>query len=236
MTGSSSGIGRACAIALVAAGVRVIGAARRVAPIEALSDETGAAVTALPFDMAVEGAAEALGQAALSIAPDGIDILVNAGGGSNPVTLDTAASEWEAAMRIGFFTPRALSHVLLPGMRTRGWGRIVTITGTSEPQFLSAATPAKAALHAWSKGVSLAVARDGVTVNCVQPGRIRSEQLSRRLATPEAERAFAETLPMGRLGEADELAAAVAFLASDAASYISGVVLPVDGSFRRFAY
>jgi 3-oxoacyl-[acyl-carrier protein] reductase len=240
VTGASQGIGRAIALALSLAGVRVIGAARRTGLIDALSVEAlsagGRAIDSLGFDMADPAAFRALAARALELAGGAIDILVNAGGASRPVALHSPDAEWNEAMQIGFFTPRALSHALIPGMCARNWGRVVSITGTSEPQILSAATPAKAALHAWSKGVSLEVARNGVTVNCIQPGRIRSEQLMRKLPTPDDEQRYAKQLPMGRLGEADELAAAVLFLASKEAAYISGTVLPVDGSFRRFAF
>lgn len=240
VTGASQGIGRASALALAKAGVRVIGAARRTGLINALSAEAVAAgappIASLPFDMAVPGAARTLAAAAEAVAGGAINILVNAGGASRPVAMDSPDELWGDAMRIGFLAPRELTHALLPAMRATGWGRVITVTGTSEPQFLSASTPAKAALHVWSKGISLEVARDGVTVNCIQPGRIRSEQLMRKFPTPADERAYADGLPMGRLGEASELAAAVLFLASADAAYISGAVLPVDGSFRRFAF
>lgn len=236
VTGASQGIGRAVALALAGAGVRVFGAARRTELIDALpAPLQGLAIASLRWDMSLPGAALTLAEQALAAA-GAIDILVNAAGASRPVAIDAPDADWEDAMRVGFSAPRELATALLPGMRARGWGRVINVTGTSEPQFLSASTPAKAALHIWSKGASLETARDGVTINCIQPGRIRSEQLMRKYPTPEHERAFAETLPMGRLGEAEEVAAAVLFLASPAASYVSGVVLPVDGSFRRFAY
>lgn len=240
VTGASQGIGRASALALAKAGIRVIGAARRIELIEALSAEAvaagGAPIEMLPYDMAEPGAARDLASRAEERIGGAIDILVNAAGASRPITIDAPDALWDEALRIGYQAPRELTHALLPGMRAGGWGRVITITGTSEPQFLSASTPAKAALHIWSKGISLEVARDGVTVNCIQPGRIRSEQIMRKFPTAKDERAYAQQLPMGRLGEPEELAAAVMFLASEEASYISGIVLPVDGSFRRFAY
>jgi 3-oxoacyl-[acyl-carrier protein] reductase len=240
VTGASSGIGRAVTLALAKAGVSVLGAARRTERIQALSAEAvsagGHPIRSLAFDMADAGAPARLASAAMDRVGGPIDILVNAGGASRAVTLESPEAEWREAMQIGFFAPRSLTHALMPAMCRKNWGRVITVTGTSEPQFLSAATPAKAALHAWSKGVSLEVARQGVTVNCVQPGRIRSEQVMRKLPTPEDERLYAERLPMGRLGEAEELAAAVLFLASAEAGYVSGVVMPVDGSFRRYAY
>ncbi|AUW56999.1 3-oxoacyl-ACP reductase [Sphingobium sp. SCG-1] len=240
VTGASQGIGRASALALARSGVRVIGAARRTEMIDALSEESiasgGQPIVSLSFDMSLTGTSRLLATQAEHLAGGAIDILVNAAGASRPIALESPDEEWRDAMQIGFFAARELTHALLPKMRMKGWGRVITITGTSEPQFLSASTPAKAALHVWSKGVSLEVAQDGVTMNCIQPGRIRSEQLMRKFPTPDHEKEYAKNLPMGRLGEAEELAAAVLFLASAEAAYISGTVLPVDGSFRRFAF
>jgi 3-oxoacyl-[acyl-carrier protein] reductase len=240
VTGASQGIGRSIAKALAMEGVMVIGAARRTALIEELSAEAqlagGMPIRAMHVDMMDPGAVSGLARDALDLAPGRLDILVNAAGASRPVPTDAPAQEWEDAMRLGFLAPRALAHDLLPAMQANNWGRIVNITGTSEPRFLSASTPAKAALHVWSKGLSRETARDGVTINCIQPGRIRSEQLKRKLQSPEAENLYAHDIPMGRIGEPEEVAAAVVFLASEAASYVTGIVLPVDGSFRLFAF
>ena len=102
---------------------------------------------------------------------------------------------------------------------------------------LNAAFTAKAAVHVWAKGLSREIATDGVTINSLSPGRIRSEQMLRRYPTPELERAYAEAeIPLQRFGEPEEIAAVAAFLASPMASYVTGTVIPVDGGSSRFAY
>ena len=101
----------------------------------------------------------------------------------------------------------------------------------------SAALAACAAVHAWAKGLSRDLATDGITVNCVPPGRIDSEQIRERLhPDPSAKQTFIEQhIPMGRFGEPEELASLVAYLSSPLASYITGTVIPVDGGMTRHA-
>jgi 3-oxoacyl-[acyl-carrier protein] reductase len=140
-------------------------------------------------------------------------------------------------MLLNFFRIRELTHAIVPGMREHGWGRIVTFTGTSEPRMLNAAFTAKAAVHVWAKGLSREVAPYGITINCLQPGRIHSEQISKRYPTPESEREYAQAeIPVGRFGEPEEIAAVAMFLASPLASYVTGTVIPVDGGSSRFAF
>ncbi|WP_270938603.1 SDR family oxidoreductase, partial [Falsiroseomonas oryzae] len=92
-------------------------------------------------------------------------------------------------------------------------------------------------VQTWSKGLSREVAGDGVTINCLQPGRIRSEQMAKRYPTPEAEQEFAEAeIPAKRFGEAAEIADLAVFLASARAAYVTGTVIPVDGGMSRFAF
>ncbi|WP_216851293.1 SDR family NAD(P)-dependent oxidoreductase, partial [Acidisphaera sp. L21] len=138
---------------------------------------------------------------------------------------------------LNFFRIRELTHAVVPGMRNAGWGRVVTFTGTSEPKALNAAFTAKAAVHVWSKGLSRELAPHGITLNCLQPGRIRSEQIAKRYPTPEAEQEFAQAeIPAGRFGDPEEIAGLAVFLASDRASYVTGTVIPVDGGMSRFAF
>ena len=240
VTGASQGIGRGVARLLALQGVKVAGVARRVELVEALSAEVvrdgGHPIVAIGIDLQEDGAAERLAdEAARRIGP--IDILMNVAGQSRPLPFDAAQAQWEEGMRLNFYTVRQLTHALVPGMRARRWGRVVNFTGTSEPRMLNAAFTAKAAVHVWAKGLSREVAADGVTVNCLAPGRIRSEQISRRYPTPEAEREYAEAeIPMRRFGEPAEIAAVAAFLASPMASYVTGTVIAVDGGSSRFAF
>jgi 3-oxoacyl-[acyl-carrier protein] reductase len=240
VTGASQGIGRGVARLLALQGVKVAGVARRVELVEALSAEVvrdgGHPIVAIGIDLQEDGAPERLAdEAARRIGP--IDILMNVAGQSRPLPFDATQAQWEEGMRLNFYTVRQLTHALVPGMRARRWGRVVNFTGTSEPRMLNAAFTAKAAVHVWAKGLSREVAADGVTVNCLAPGRIRSEQISRRYPTPEAEREYAEAeIPMRRFGEPAEIAAVAAFLASPMASYVTGTVIAVDGGSSRFAF
>jgi 3-oxoacyl-[acyl-carrier protein] reductase len=240
VTGASMGIGRAIATGLATEGVELCIAARRKPLLEELAREITAAGGSRPvlveIDLMPEGAPLRLARAAL----DGlghIDILVNSAGGSNPaLPVDAPETEWEGAMTLNYVRVRQLTHALLPGMIGQRWGRVINISGKSEPEGLIAATPAKAAVHAWSKGLSRAVGKHGITVNCIQPGRIMSEQIRRKYSEEFRAKQSAEEIPVGRYGEPEELACLAVFLASPVARYITGAVLPVDGGLRRFAF
>jgi 3-oxoacyl-[acyl-carrier protein] reductase len=240
VTGASMGIGRAIAKALSAEGVSTCIAARRRQLLEELAKEIMAEGFAAPaiieIDMMDGDAPAKLAAAAIQLLGR-VDILVNSAGGSKPpLPIDAPEKEWEDSMILNFTRIRQLTHALLPGMIERKWGRIVNISGKSEPERMIAAHPAKAAIHAWSKGLSREVGKYGITVNCIPPGRIMSEQIRRKYSPEFREKQSAEEIPVGRYGEPEELACLAVFLASPIARYITGTVMPVDGGLRRYAF
>ena len=240
VTGASMGIGRAIAKALAAEGVKTAIAARRRNLLDELAGEIVAAggIEPVVFEVDVmrEGAVKKLAIDART-ALGHVDILVNSAGGSQPpIGIDAPDEAWDYAMTLNFARVRQLTHAVLPGMVERQWGRIVNITGKSEPEKLIAATPSKAAVHAWSKGLSREIGKHGITVNCIPPGRIMSEQIRRKYSEEFRAEQSASEIPVGRYGEPEELAALAVFLCSPVARYITGAVLPVDGGLRRYAF
>jgi 3-oxoacyl-[acyl-carrier protein] reductase len=171
-----------------------------------------------------------------------VDILVSNAGG--PPTVDPTATDreaWERAFQLLAETPIELASRLLPGMRQRGWGRVVAIlsSGIRQPiPELVYSNAGRSALAAWLKTTARAIAADGVTVNGVMPGRIATPRIheldsgraEREGTTEDAVRdAHLSTIPAGRYGEPMELGVLVAFLASERASYITGQLIAVDG-------
>ena len=239
VTGASIGIGRAIAKGLALEGVRVVAVARRKDLLEKLVQEVksagGADVIAVEQDIMQEDAAKKL-VAAAGAAVGHVDILVNNAGGSRPLPVDAPDSAWDEAIALNFTSYRKIAHALLPQMIERKWGRIINITGKSEPEGLNAAFAAKAAVHAWAKGLSREIGTHGITVNCIPPGRIMSEQIRRNYPEDYRERFAEEEIPVGFWGEPEDLAALAIFLASPVARYITGTVIPVDGGLRRYQF
>ena len=241
VTGASSGIGKATAIALAQEGVQLVMAARTAERLhEAVQEVRGLGVT---VDMVVadvttaEGCREVV-ESALS-ALGGVDILINNAGSSRPRPAGDLDPDpwWEEALALNFLSSRRITEGLLPQMKAAGWGRIVTLTGAMAQRSENAATPAKAALWSWSRTLAVEVAALGITVNCIQPGRINTPQIIERLLPTEAARQdeIDRGIPIGRFGEPEELAALAAFLASEPARYITGTQIPVDGGMLRMA-
>jgi len=240
VTGASVGIGRGIAHALAAEGVRLALTARRMDKLQEVAAEIAAAGGAEPVifeqDMLAEDAAPRIAQRALA-GMGGVDILVNNAGGSRSFKdLHVSEEAWNEAITLNFHRPRQLGDALIDQMIERRWGRIINITGKSEPDHVNGAFCAKAGMHSWAKGLSRMVGPHGVTVNCIPPGRIHSEQIFRNY-TPEYRQWQCENeIPMGRYGEPEDLANLVCFLASPKASYITGAVIPVDGGMRRYQF
>jgi 3-oxoacyl-[acyl-carrier protein] reductase len=240
VSGASQGIGRAIAKGLAREGANLVLVARRrnllegvAAEIERAGGRTPTLVDADLYDPETPGRVAALAEQALGR----IDVLVNAAGGSRPIPYDAPQSAWDEGMTLNFFRLRELTHAVLPVMQKNRFGRIVNLTGSSEPRGVNVANSAKAAVHAWAKGLSREMAKHNITINSIQPGRILSEQILRFHPTEENRRRFSEeNIPAGRFGEPEELAVLAIFLASPLAGYITGTVIPVDGGMSRFAF
>ncbi len=233
VTGASIGIGRGIALALSREGVRLAVVARRRNLLEDLQKELKTKLVIIECDFLQEGAHEKIAGAALE-GLGSVEILVNNAGGSRRFTLESA--QWEEALTLNFTRQRQLAHGLLPQMIARKWGRIINITGKSEPEGLNGAFAAKAAMHSWAKGLSREVGKHGITVNCVPPGRIISEQILRNYPPEFRKRESEEDIPVGEYGQPADIANLVCFLASPLARYITGAVIPVDGGLRRYQF
>ncbi len=235
VTGASAGIGRQIAKSLAAEGVRIAVVARRRDLLESLEKEIGAKLVIIQCDFMKDDAPKAIADAALA-GLGSVDIIVNNAGGSRKFDLKTTEEQWNEALTLNFTRQRQLTHRLLDQMMAKKWGRIVNITGKSEPEGINGAFCAKAAMHSWSKGLSREVGKHGITVNCIPPGRIISEQILRNY-TPEYRAWQSEhEIPVGEYGQPEDLANLVVFLASPRARYITGTVIPVDGGLRKYQF
>ena len=155
VTGASQGIGRAIARLLAREGVKLAVVARRKPLLEELAAEIARNQDPAPAlivqDVMAEDSTGRIRDQAIK-ALGHVDILINCAGGSRPLPVDAAEERWEEAITLNFTRVRQLTHAILPGMMERKWGRIVNITGKSEPEHINAAFSAKAAVHAWAKG------------------------------------------------------------------------------------
>lgn len=245
--GASAGIGRACAIELAALGASVTLVARN-------ADKLAAALAGLPTPAAAQGQRHAVlacdlsdadkAAAAVSAHAAGspVHILVNNTGGPAPgKAIDTPVAAFRAGFESLLATPHALVQALAPGMKAAGFGRVINIASTSVKQpiaNLAVSNAIRAATANWAKTLSQELAAFGITVNNVLPGYTDTERLAeifemraKKAGTSldEARKGVVADIPAARLGKPEEIAAAVAFLATPAAAYINGINLPVDG-------
>jgi len=242
--GASGGLGAAMARALAAEGANVVLAARNEASLAALATERaghGVRTHAMAWDLAdLAGHAARVAAAEAALGP--IDILVNNTGGPPPTPAAGQDPQvWLAQFNAMVLSVIRITDLVLPGMRARQWGRIITSSssGVIAPiPNLGISNTLRASLVAWSKTLSREVARDGVTANVIVPGRVATdritfldEQRAKRegRSVEDIQRESAASIPAGRYGDPAEYGAAAAFLASRQASYITGSVLRIDG-------
>ena len=231
VTGCSVGIGREIVRVLASEGVATLVLARRGELLKTLQDEIetagGIRPHALVLDLADRAATARVRDEAMARLGR-VDILVNNAGGSRPTAVDAPDDVWDESFALNFTAVRRLTQALLPGMVERRWGRIVTITGTSEPAGTTAAGPAKAAVHAWAKGLSRDVGRHGITVNCIAPG-ITMTEATKKVVPEEFLGGMTMMTAMKQRLEPEDLAGAAVFFASDDAKFCTGQTLVVDG-------
>ena len=239
VTGASSGIGRGIAIALGREGVRLAIAARRRDLLEEtakeITDTGGLAPIIIECDLMQEDAIDTIADTALKDLGK-VNVLINNAGGSRAFNLETTDEQWEEALTLNFTRQRQLTRALIENMIDAKWGRIVNITGKSEPDGLNGAFCAKAAMHSWAKGLSREVGKSGITINCIAPGRIISEQILRNYSPEFRDWQSKNEIPVGEYGQPDDIANLVCYLVSPLARYITGTVIPVDGGLRRYQF
>ena len=241
ITGASSGIGRATAKLLAREGVQTIVVARREKELQELAGEIEA--EGRPRSMVVvddlnrrESFARVRDRALERF--DHVDILVNNLGQGRPLAWDSPDEAWDEAFALNFTPPRKLAQAFIPGMRERKFGRIVNLTATLEPPNVSGSMTSKAAVQVWAKGLSRMLGRDGITVNCVSPGIVMTDQIRRQLprwlpTKQDQDRWLEQEVPMRRFGEPNDVARLVCFLCSPLAGYITGQRIYVDGGWNR---
>jgi len=239
VTGASAGLGRTIARLLAEEGCRLAILARRKHLLEELAAELPQSAETLVIveDFMSPGAADRTRDAVMARFGR-CDILLNNAGGSRPQT-DLGPDEvWMESMELNFHAGRRMTHAFIPVMQAQKFGRVINLTGQDEPHNINAASAPNGAVHIWAKALSRVVGRDGITINSIPPGRLHSEQIDNRiLPTEESRRAWAEKeVPVGYIGEPEDLGVLVAFLCSPRARYITGQVIHVDGGTRRYSH
>jgi 3-oxoacyl-[acyl-carrier protein] reductase len=238
--GGSRGIGGAIGATLAHEGARVAIASRSAEKLEEAATEIGDMATPFVADATdLDRLAALPGEIADALGP--VEILVaNTGGPPFGGALDHELDEWEAAYRSLVLAPRVLTGAVVPGMRERGWGRIVNVgsSSTREPiPGLNLSNSHRMAAVGFLKTLSREVAADGITVNTVATGRFATERLADSGGSlAGAEEAARREVPAGRLGLPEEYGDLVAFLCSDRAAYITGTVIPLDGGMLHSAF
>lgn len=235
--GASAGIGRGIAGALSREGARVALVSRSAQRLEPVAADLGEGSRTFVADTSdLDRVRELVPEVERELGP--VDVLVlNTGGPPLGRALDNSVEEWETAYRSLVLAPRLLAEAVLPGMRERGWGRIVNVASSSirEPiPGLTLSNATRMAALGFLNTLAREVAADGVTVNTIATGRFATDRLASNYGSlEEAERVARDEVPAGRLGTPEEYGDLVAFVCSQRAAYLTGTVIPLDGGLTR---
>ncbi len=241
VTGASSGIGEAVALALAREGVKLALAARNVERLHGVAEQAlrlGAqAAQAFHLDLEDEDSIKTASAAARSSLGE-VEIAVLNGGGPKPGRFsEMAADEWDRAYRLLLRSMIVLLGEIVAPMRARGWGRVVALTSTAVKQPIDTLVLSNAfrtALVAALRTLASEVARDGITVNCIATGRVETSRLRELYGGDESKlRQAGAEVPVGRIATPREFAPMVAFLCSEPARYVTGQTISVDGGLVR---
>lgn len=252
VTGASKGIGRAIAMALAREGCRVCIVARSAAPLAAAADEirqaTGSEVLHAAADVSDAASIESM-LARIHQHWGTVEVLVNNAGGPPPGSfLEHGEAVWQQTLDQNFLSVVRLSRAVAPAMKQKKWGRILNLTSTiaKEPtpaMVLSAST--RAAVSAFTKAIAGELAPFNITVNTICPGGVQTERVAslmsitaqrENISVEEVVKRSVAMIPIQRFASAEEIAAIMVFLASEAASYVTGVSMMVDGGLTKSVF
>jgi 3-oxoacyl-[acyl-carrier protein] reductase len=231
VTGASGGIGSAIARALYAQGATVVLSGTRAEALETLKAELGERAFVATCNLSDSASVEALPKAAEAAAGGAIDILVNnAGMAKDNLSMRMKDEEWDSVIAVDLTAAFRLARAVTRGMMKKRWGRIISVTSIvgaiGNPGQCNYAA-AKAGVTAMSKSMAYEVASRGITVNCVAPGFIGTPMTD--VLNDTQKEAISAKIPAARMGSPGEIAAAVVYLASEEAAYVTGQTLHVNG-------
>ena len=234
VTGASSGLGRQAATLLAEAGAQVVGVARRAAELSAWSSNTGGQTACVTADLSDRTTLTDVAEAAS--APFGpVDILINAAGINTRQHADDVTDDgWDVTLNLNLAAPFFLAQALVPGMKAKGWGRIVNFASLQSRRAFPAGISygaSKGGVEQMTRAMAEAWSGHGVTANAVAPGFFRTELTGPVFANPELAQRNAHQTCIGRNGEPSDLDGPLMFFCSPASDYVTGQTLFVDGGF-----